>query len=410
MPIVSAQLMSEYSVEFSLGADILGKGNRSVEKHLGASNLSGDTVNVSITDSGVVLRDMDITSHKGTLGVNRSSVPVKVSPIVVAAEVSIEDLTQSIQNPEVMAKRVANYVDAVNTDAYNGLLGGSQAYVADTAGTEDIKKAMYDALAGTQGSKLAGNTYGVIHPQTWNRVVPALAGNFGGNGNLGSNLYRNELGDFLGFQWTKGASQTRVTGAAISISPFTIGTDGFVSGGITATGLNANPVDGELSQPIVLVSSNNSEPIYNVDALGKSTGIIKTFYLKYDAETSSWNLAYPVFFEGPRQNAYCEDYTAGDHSLDIGTNADVLANNVEYLAPCVIWKEPDFLVAVKGLEAYNGTDSFTVPTKYKDKGILPLRGTAWTDAYSATTLFRVDALFGFNLYQGVSVTSAYIPV
>jgi hypothetical protein len=58
----------------------------------------------------------------------------------------------------------------------------------------------------------------------------------------------------------------------------------------------------------------------------------------------------------------------------------------------------------------SNSDSLTIPTDYSDRGILPLRGTYWTDPYSSLSLFRVDALMGFGMYQGVSGASIYIPI
>ena len=90
--------------------------------------------------------------------------------------------------------------------------------------------------------------------------------------------------------------------------------------------------------------------------------------------------------------------------------ADVLTENQVYLQPLVMWKEPDFLIAVKGIQKQAGPESYTIPTEFSEKGILPLRGSMFTDPWTDITLFRADALMGFGLYQGVSVSSIYLPV
>ena len=87
----------------------------------------------------------------------------------------------------------------------------------------------------------------------------------------------------------------------------------------------------------------------------------------------------------------------------------MLTDGFTYLAPMAMFHEQDFLVAVKGIEKMSSADSFTIPTEFRDKGILPLRGTYWTDPYTSLGLFRVDALMGFGMYQGVSGACIYIP-
>ena len=93
-----------------------------------------------------------------------------------------------------------------------------------------------------------------------------------------------------------------------------------------------------------------------------------------------------------------------------GTASAVLKAGVRYFAPAVMYREKDLLVGVKGVASFYGCDSMTIPTNYREKGILPLRGTAWTDAYAAVSLFRVDVLYGANVYNGLSIASVWIPV
>ena len=460
MGIVNATLMAEYAVQFNLGADILSKGSRKVESMLGEDRMSGDTVNVTIMDSGKVFDKLDLTSEKGKLAVQRSSVPVTVKPITVAAEASVKQLTLEIKNPQIMAKRVANMQDEVNQRAFNCLVGASQPYVAQDglfgpARDAAYREAAFDAEAHVTGSKFAANTFGIVHPQTWNRMVPSLMGNYGANQKIGSDLFKNELGDFLGFRWTKGMVFTRITGD--TGYTFTVnGTFDKSQGILTSTGISiadsaSNPVvgtyDGEVFPLPVSISftidSVAGAVVTCVDALGKTIGIEKKYYLKWDKANQVWNLAQPVFFEGPRKNADSTDYNSALETLLAGAPAmtgdtessydrpqngntivggqsvsvvlasiasDVLADGKTYLAPAVMWKEPDFLIAVKGLEKSPTGDSFTIPTEFSEKGILPLRGTYWGDDYATVNLFRVDCLFGFNMYQGVSAASVYLPL
>lgn len=455
--IVNEQLMAKLAVKFNLGADILAKGNRTVEKMLGADKMSGDTVSVTITDTGKIYKNtLDLTSRKGTFAVQRATVPLRVAPIGTAAEISVGELTLAIQEPEVMGKRVANLQDEVNRQAYRCLLGGSQPFVA-TAGLtgpardQAYRQAAFDAEAYSTTSKFSGATYGIAHPQTWNRVVPSLMGNYGANDKIGKDLYANELGDFLGFRWTKGMDTMRITGEATGVANFAVGLDGLVAGGVAAIGSFVATEDGELCPlPIPLVDSNG-DAVECVDALGKPTGIQKAVFFKWDAKISAWQLATPLFFRGPRKNAHNKAFEDDIATYEVGltdshgfidpnfewypdqnwnairgsgaptswtvtnTNiltgsADLLATAKTYLAPMVMWKEPDFLIAVKGIEKMAGADSFTIPTEFSERGIMPWRGTYWTDPYASLSLFRVDALFGFGVYQGASMASVFIPI
>ena len=455
--IVNEQLMARLATKFNLGADILAKGNRTVEKMLGADKMSGDTVSVTIMDSGKIYKNsLDLTAKKGTLAVQRATIPVKVRPIGIAAEVSVGELTLAIQQPEIMGKRVANLQDEVNKTAYRCLLGGSQPFVA-TAGLngpardQAYRQAAFDAEAYTTTSKFSGATYGIAHPQTWNRVVPSLMGNYGANDKIGKDLYANELGDFLGFRWTKGMDTMRIIGEATGVANFSVGLDGLVAGGVASIGSYTATEDGEICPlPIPLVDSNG-DAVECVDALGKPTGIQKMVFFKWDATNSVWQLATPLFFRGPRKNAHNKKFEADITTYEVGltdkhgfidqdfewypdqnwntirgsgaptswtvtnTNietgtADVLVANKTYLAPMVMWKEPDFLIAVKGIEKMAGADSFTIPTEFSERGIMPWRGTYWTDPYASLSLFRVDALFGFGVYQGASMASVFIPI
>ena len=400
MAIVNASIMAEIAVDFNIGADLLGKGNREVEKHLGAENMSGDTVQVPIMDSGTVHRTMDLTGID--LSVNRDTVPVTVGPYTTAAAVTQEDLTLSIKNPEIMTKRVANLADEANLDAFKCLRNGSRAFVASDKTSDVIRAIMFDAEAHTVGSKMGGETFGVTHPQTYNRIVGSLQANFG-TGAQGKDLYRNELGDFMGFAWSKGSDMNTIVAAAQLFGNVTL-TNG--SADFTYSGAATTPAAGTVSQPFTVAG------VFCVDALGKKTGDLASFYAEYDG--TDWALTGPAFFTGPRQNVWTATINTPVNpaivpTTVVGASADQLAAGTTYLAPAVLWKKNDFLVAVKGVEKFMGLDSYTIPTAFKDRGILPLRGTCWTEGRASQSVFRVDVLAGFALYQRVSVSSIYIP-
>lgn len=477
---VNQELMTELGVSFSLGADILSKGNRTVEKLLGADKMSGDKVSVTMNGTGQVYENsLDISGRKGKMALQRGSVDVRVSPIGIAAEVSEGELALATKMPEAMDKFTAQLQDRVNEKAYGALLGASQCFVANFSASDSadkidraIRQAAFDAEGNTTTSKWAGATHGIVHPQTWNRIVPSMMGNFGANDKMGQGLYKNELGQFLGFDWTKGMSTLRITGAYLpsALSSITIDEKGEICAvnGSAATGISATILgvkgsyDGEVYElPFTLKYNTNPDPeaevIYEdlktVDGLGKCTGWKKTFHLKWKVTTwnadytpasGQWVLANPIFFAGPRKNTQLNAYDAevasttlnGDKHGFINPDFEWYAENnwnhinaasgtpsttwtlvpegiltpgVDYLAPMVMFKEPDFLVAVKGLEKRPGSESFTIPTKYAEKGIMPWRGTYFNDDYSSLSLFRVDALMGFGTYSGVSMSSVYIP-
>ena len=165
---------------------------------------------------------------------------------------------------------------------------------------------------------------------------------------------------------------------------------------------------GALSLPFTLTL--DGEAVQTTDIFGNPTGKEASFRFIATEVTNgavtNARFAGFVFFEGPRQNVYHPSYAS--HALTAATAANVLTNGVKYLAPAVVWKKDDFLVAVKGLEKFYGMDSLTIPTQYRDKGILPLRGLAWTDPVKAATIFRVDTLLGVSAFLGVTMNSIYI--
>lgn len=420
--LVTAKLMADIALEFNIGADLLSKSNRSIEKHLGAEKKSGDTVYVPITDSGEVFDDFDLTSPQaaGKLAVDRDEVPVTVKPLVTAAEVSQEDLTLSIKSPEAMSKRVVNLANTANFRAHKTLVAGSQAFVAGSVDNDVFRRTAFDAEANTVSSKIGGKTYGVTHPFTWNRLVSTLQANFAPNERCGNDLYRNELGDFMGFNWSKSSLRPTVVAAATEIpstvTSITSGSNVFTgTAPTTVDGVAiANLADGEyISQPFTI------DGVYNVDAIGGKTNDLKTWYLKAKVVSgvATWTFAIPpVFSYGQgRLNCFISGYTdditeaTGLYTV-VGAVTALLSAGHTYMAPAVIYKQNDFLVAVKGIEPFHGCDSFTIPTSYRDKGILPLRGTAWTDPIKSSTLFRVDALLGMDVYTGLSVSSIYLPL
>jgi hypothetical protein len=474
--IVNQQLMANLAVEFNVGVDILSKGNRTIEKELGASNMSGDTVSVTIMDSGKVFQNsLDLSGLRGTLAVKRASVPLSVAPIGIAAEASEGELALAIEKPDIMAKRVANLQDEVNKKAYRAIVGSCQPYAFDPTGLNGdqydraVRKVSFRAEAHSQTSKLAGNIFGIAHPQTWNEVVPTLHANFGNNPKNGTDLYKNELGDYMGLRWTKGVDTLRIEAQDVAavVTSISVGLDGKVSAAIS--GIGTGDEEGEIyPMPLYLTDDKAcadglKHKVECVDALGKPTGIQKAVYFKWHFDTwqmtpgygwqgtsGHWELAQPLFLAGPRKNAHSRAYeeflAAGSLVLDrhgfiqpdydwyaqqtwnrnpdyvnggardpeasgylTFTTSNVLTDGFTYLAPMAMFHEQDFLIAVKGIEKMSSADSFTIPTEFRDKGILPLRGTYWTDPYTSLGLFRVDTLMGFGMYQGVSGACIYIP-
>jgi hypothetical protein len=400
--IANAKLMANYGVAFNIGADILNKGNRAVDKYLGSDKKSGDTVYVPIMDSGEVYENMDLTGLD--LSVQRDEVAVQVTSLTAAAMVSVEDLTLSIDNPEIMSKRVAKLANKANLRGYRTLVDSSQAFVSPSKQPEDIRATAFDAEAYATGSKLGGSTYGCTHPTTFNRMASSLSANFAPNDKLGKELYSNDLGDFMGFKWSKGSDTQTVLAVDVNFGTVTLanGSAAF----IRSSDGPANPIDGQLTDPFTV------NGVYACDALGVKTGVLKTFRARWNASASDWILTAPVWFIGARQNAWTESINGksailGANTVD-GTYANQLVPGTSYLAPAVIWKEADFLVAVKGLEKFHGCDSYTVPTQFKERGILPLRGTVFTDPVKAGTIFRVDVLLGTEMYQSVSNASFYL--
>jgi hypothetical protein len=437
--IVNARIMAEMAMEFNIGADILGKGNRHIEKHLGAEKMSGDTVMVPITGGGEVYEELDLSDKD--LSVQRDAVPVSVGPLCTAAAVDQETLTLSIKNPEILAKRVANLAMRANDKAYLCLMNNALNSVVinnlDIIGSADQpsgagykgRSKLYDLKAIVEGSKMGGETYGVIHPLTWAKLVAMFQGNYAPNTKEGSDLYRNELGELLGIKWTKGqyldvtvAKDQGVTITGVSYAtmfpPATadnktfgvVDNFGMQAHAPYAVGSYFNPVitggvgqlaDGEISQPFTI------DGLYSTDVFGNSTGRLATLRVKNVNGTLQF--VGPVFFEGPRQNVTSADYDKDTHVYTpTGTVTGILTAGKSYLPPAVVWKRDDFLVAVKGLEKFYGCDSLTVPTQYREKGILPLRGLCWTDPVKASTIFRVDVLLGMAAFLRTSMAAAYI--
>ena len=186
--IVNARLMSEVGVQFNIGADILGKGNRSIEK----------------------------------LSVARDAVPVSVSPLTTAAVIDQETLTLSMKDPAVMGKRVAKLALDASEQAYKCLAGS--ALSAQVIATTDItsnngfaaRNKIYDVFALCEGSKMEGETFGVVHPMVWSKLIAAFQNNYSPNDKVGNDLYKNELGELAGIRWTKSNFLQTITGATVS--------------------------------------------------------------------------------------------------------------------------------------------------------------------------------------------------
>lgn len=441
--IVNARILTEMAVQFNIGADILAKGNRHVESKLGAENLSGDTVMVPITDGGKVFDKLDLSGED--LSVKRDAVPVTVRPLATAASVSQEDLTLSIKQPEIMGKRVANMALDASTRAVKCL--ASNALNATVVTTNDItqnagfagRNKLYDLFALCEGSKLAGETYGVVHPMVWSKLIAMFQGNYAPNDKTGNELYKNELGELAGIRWSKTQLLKLITGMTISetvvldFQPTQIGFDVQAPNSVPSTvpgptATIANPGNffpatgnkvGDLSNPFTMAGSVSGAAVNSTDIFGNDTGRAAVFHLVATAVDATGAVtaaifSAPFFFEGPRTNVCCEDYVPYDAATP-GTTAqltltatNLLTNGTSYLPPALVWKRDDFLVAVKGLEKYFGCDSMTIPTVYREKNILPLRGWCWTDPEKAKTIMRVDVLLGMAAYTRTSMNALYL--
>lgn len=442
--IVNARVLANLAVQFNIGADILAKGNRFIESKLGAENMSGDTVMVPIVDGGNVFDQLDLSNED--LSVKRDAVPVKVRPLATAAALSQEDLTLSIKQPEVMGKRVANMALEASNRAVKCLTANAlNAFVISTSditandGTRGFvgRNKLYDLFALCEGSKLAGETYGVLHPMVWSKLIAMFQGNYAPADKVGGDLYKNELGELAGIKWSKTNLLKLITGMTISESisldfqPTQVGYDVQAPDSVPTTNPSftatiANPGNffpatgnkvGDLSLPFTMADGDGND-VNSTDIFGNDTGHAAVFHLVATAVSggavTAAAFAAPFFFEGARKNVTCEGYVPYDAATP-GTTAQItltatnlLSNGVSYLPPALVWKRDDFLVAVKGLEKFFGCDSMTIPTTYRDKNILPLRGWAWTDPEKAKTLFRVDVLMGMAAYTRTSMNALYI--
>lgn len=439
--IVNARVLANMAVQFNIGADILSKGNRFVESKLGAENMSGDTVMVPIVDGGQVFDTLDLSGED--LSVKRDAVPVTVRPLATAAAISQEDLALSIKQPEIMGKRVANMALEASERAVRCL--SANALNAFVISTNDItnngglagRNKLYDLVALCEASKLAGETYGVVHPLVWSKLIAMFQGNYSPNDKIGNDLYKNELGELGGLRWSKTQLLKLITGMTISESialdyqPTQVGYDVQAPDAVPTTTPSfsatiANPGNffpatgnkvGDLSNPFTLADGDGN-PVNSTDIFGHDTGHAAVFHLMATAVSggavTAAVFAAPFFFEGARTNVFCKGYVPYDQATP-GTTAqltltatNLLANGTNYLPPALVWKRDDFLVAVKGLEKYFGCDSMTIPTTYRDKNILPLRGWAWTDPEKAKTMFRVDVLMGMAAYTRTSMNALYI--
>lgn len=444
--LVNARILAEMAVQFNIGADILSKGNRFIESKLGAENMSGDTVMVPIVDGGKVFDHLDLSGED--LSVQRDAVPVSVGPLSTGAALSVEDLTLAIKQPETMGKRVANMALEASNRAVKALTANAiNAFVISNSDITNAngfagRQAIYDLFALCEGSKLSGETYGVLHPMVWSKLIAMFQGNYAPADKVGGDLYKNELGELAGIKWSKTNLLKLITGKTISdANGFALdyqntfaGYDQQAPDNVSTTnpgiGLTISTVAnyfaagaevGDLSLPFTLADGDGNT-VNSTDIFGNDTGHAAVFHLVATAvsggSVTAARLAAPFFFEGPRKNVTCASYVpttvpATDPGYAIRgqltlTPTGILTNGTTYLPPALVWKRDDFLVAVKGLEKFYGCDSMTIPTVYRDKNILPLRGWAWTDALKAKTLFRVDVLLGMAAYSRTSMNALYL--
>ena len=456
--VVNARLMAEVAIQFNIGADIFGKGNRTIESKLGSENMSGDTVMVPVYGGGETYRNLDLTKvNPEDLAVKRDAVPVRVGPYTTAATVTQEDLTLSLKSPEFLAKRVAQMALDVQMDAVKCLERGSinstvinQSDIVSAAGEEcsfAARNKVYDLFALCEASKFAGDAYGVIHPMVWSKLIAIFQGKYAPNPRIGEDMYKNELGELAGIKWSQTellttiaakditcdsairfdfnalfASYADASGAAQNVeAPMSVPGVMLFPAGTGITVANYFPAAGnkvgDLSQPFYL-KDGDGEFVVSTDIFGYPTGRPATFRLRATAVNSgavtAAVLAAPFFFEGPRQNVYHSAYKPYDAGTPTsgqitGLSAvNVLTAGKNYLQPAIVWKKDDFLIAAKGIEKYYGSDSLTVPTRYADKGYLPIRGWCFTLPMKSQTVFRTDVLLGMEPFLRVSMNALYI--
>ena len=423
MGIVNAELLARVADSIDIGCDVLHFGNRQIEKSLGAENMSGDTVYITEADGGAEFDGIDCSGSIGSCGVSRARLPLQVGVKGCIYELSQAQRDLMVKDGEFADKMMARFIDGRNAEAYGCISGACTASAVDkTSGvikSDDIVNAFYDALAGIEASKIKGKVFGIGNGLSLNAMTKGLAQGTGiGMYNKGNELWKRGLANFAGMDWSKSGVLGRVqdTIQPTKLTAYTVADDanfaGNVSGSafkvithVTLTGTAGGAV-GDAVQPFLV------EGWDLCDVLGNDTGLqisLEGTVSAVSGTSYTVKLANPVRFQAldPFRNVYGSINTSSTASLNVDVTP-VLTGGKTYLNPVLLSSDDEFYVAVKGLEAMKAKDSATVPSGFGDKGILPIRGTAWSDPKTSVTYARFDAMFGYMMKRGIASRKIYI--
>ena len=432
MAIVNAKLLSQVATSLDIGCDVLHFGNRKLEKQLSAENMSGDTVYVTEADGGKII-DGSLNTEaagEGDKAVARSETPITVAPIVGTYQLSQEQLDLMIKESEFADKMVARMVDKVNGKAADCIASGCRAVVVEKDSstsaikTDDLVAAFFDSLASIEASKIKGKIYGLGNSLTLNAMARGLAQGTAGIGiqSHGGELWQRNLANFGGLDWSKSGILGTVTQSASvngidQVTGYSKVVDPCGSGFYVI-----DKVTIHLSSSVTLAAGDAVTPITvagwcMTDALGNSTGIPLSLEGTVDAAVTSSQsvvvkLSRPIHAAAldPLRNGYVPGFVneGGEPSGLTLVAVSVLSADKTYYKPVLMWNENDFYVAVKGLSPMKASDSATIPGGFTDKGILPLRGTAWTEHATSQLNVRFDCMYGFMMKRGIAGVKVYI--
>lgn len=455
-PVISAEVLSKYAISFQIGADIMKLANRKFEKDFSADNMIGDNTSYFVmSDGGEVLENgLDLTAGAssraathvdGDANLRRvKGKTVTLKSLTMRYTMNQEDLDLLIKEEEYGSKMTARAVELVNARAYNTILGGCNAIVANkganaTATAQNILQAFIDAQAYLEASKMEGQLCGMA--SLWNDKAISQAYALSGISNGGSIFKASQATGldagkgFLGFSWAKATAgqNTKIVGlnygTAKTVSAFTSHLED--DGSIVVTGCTLSDAqsgwaaNGHVDSPFTISG------IECVDELGNSTGVLKTF-TGTATSTTAITFDVPLRFNigsydasgnvtsrnvDPLANGTLPTgVTVGSNGAltiaDSGAAVDVrgvLTASSSYYKPCLLWKKEEFLAAFKGLMPMKGADSKTIPSRFGgEKGVLPWRGTAWTDEEASVHKVRFDVYYGFGILKGIGMQAIYI--
>ena len=410
--VMNAKRLATMEVALDLATDVLHFGNRKFEKELGASNKSGDTVYIDRADGGAIYDDtLDIsgTPVPGTSrDTKRTAVELKVKPISAAYTMSQEELELQMKDSAFNDRLVARLGQRINSKAIDAIKGGCYASAIDCTGTgstrgEAIIDGFFKATAEIEASKIKGEVCGVANVEALNALAAGMANHGLGTHAEPKELWAANLKSIAGINFSKVAENGLVTGVACpnATATWNVTTDDAGFHVIkTATGSNAWGTAGATVGPFKLTD------IKRVDDLGSDLVEDVTIYGVVDSEESTvLNLVTPLRYDSLDPFRNC--YSAPSSTTAISA---VLETGAKYIKPILLWKKDDFCVAVKGLEAMKGQDSYTIPAGYGAKGILPLRGTAHSDFDTSTFNVRYDCLYGMKMAKGIAGQALYLKV